>query len=162
MQGQVFLGKNAAPPRQHVVATRDRMDEAFDRIRAVRDKRYKYIRNFHPELSRAQPIASLEETPTMRVWRRLHAEGRLNGPHSLFFAPTKPAEELYDLDTDPHEIKNLADSPEHQRKLTQLRSTLDQWIAETKDLGAVPEIELIGRGLVKNVVKEYTRRKTIA
>jgi uncharacterized sulfatase len=162
MQGQVFLGPHMAPPRQHVVAARDRMDEAFDRIRAVRDKRYKYIRNFHPELSRAQPIASLEETPTMRVWRRLHAEGRLNGPHSLFFDPTKPAEELYDLDTDPHEIKNLADSPEHQRKLTQLRSTLDQWIAETKDLGAVPEIELIGRGLVKNVVKEYTRRKTIA
>ena len=65
------------------------------------------------------------------------------------------------MDTDPHEIHNLADSPIHNRKLIELRAALDQWMEETKDLGAVPEIELIDRGLVKNVMKEYTRRNKI-
>ena len=162
MQGQAFLGPNPAPPRKYVVAARDRLDEAIDRIRAVRDKRYKYIRNFHPELPRAQRIAYVEEMPTMQLWRRWHAEGRLQGPQADFFAPSKPAEELYDLDTDPQEIKNLADSPQHRDKLIELRAVLDQWMEETHDLGAVPETELIRRGLVKNVLKAYEQRKTIA
>jgi uncharacterized sulfatase len=162
MQGQVFLGPRRAQPRKYVVAARDRLDEAFDRIRAVRDKDYKYIRNFHPELPCTQPIAYVEEMPTMRVWRRLHAEGGLNGPRDLFFALTKLPEELYDLRSDPHEINNLADSPKHQEKLIELREVLDRWLAETKDLGAVPEIELIRRGLVKDVVTEYARRRKIA
>jgi arylsulfatase A-like enzyme len=161
MQGQVFLGPDTESERKYVFAARDRMDEAFDRIRAVRDNRYKYILNFHPELPFAQRIAYLEEMPTMQLWRRLHAEGRLHGPQKNFFAPTKPAEELYDLDADPHEINNLADSPDHVEKLIELRAALDHWMEETRDLGGVPESELIRRGLVKNVVKGYEQRKTI-
>ena len=57
---------------------------------------------------------------------------------------------------------NLADSPKHLEKLLELRGVLDQWVEETKDLGAVPETELIRRGLVKNVLKAYEQRKTIA
>jgi len=162
MQGQVFLGPDAVAGRKYVFAARDRMDEAFDRIRAVRDKRFKYIRNYHPEVPCMQPIGSLEEMPTMRVWRGLHAEGQLRGPPNHVFAPIKPAEELFDLEIDPHEINNLADSAGHQQKLVELRSALEEWMAETKDLGAVSESELIGRGLVKDVVKEYRRRKNIA
>jgi N-sulfoglucosamine sulfohydrolase len=162
MQGQVFLGPDVVSERKYVFAARDRMDEAFDRIRAVRDNRYKYIRNFHPELPYAQRIAYLEEMPTMQLWRRWHAEGRLHGPQQHFFAATKPAEELYDLDTDPHEINNLADSPDHREKLVELQGALDQWMEESKDLGVVPETELIHRGLVKNVQKGYEQRKTIA
>ena len=86
----------------------------------------------------------------------------MQGPQADFFAPSKPAEELYDLDTDPQEIKNLADSPQHRDKLIELRAVLDQWMEETHDLGAVPETELIRRGLVKNVLKAYEQRKTIA
>ena len=41
-------------------------------------------------------------------------------------------------------------------------AVLDQWMEETHDLGAVPETELIRRGLVKNVLKAYEQRKTIA
>ncbi|MCA1807893.1 MAG: sulfatase [Lentisphaerae bacterium] len=50
LQGRAFLGPQTALPREYVYATRDRYDEAYDMIRAVRDKRWKYIRNLRPDL----------------------------------------------------------------------------------------------------------------
>lgn len=158
MQGQVFLG-DGAKERKYVFAARDRMDETYDRIRCVRDRRYKYIRNYHPELPYAQHIEYMDEMPTMKVWRRLHAEGKLTGAAALFFRPTKPKEELYDLEKDPHEIDNIIDRPEHRAKLAELRAALDQWLLDTNDLGAVPETELIRRGLVEDRLKEYEERR---
>ncbi len=158
IQGQVFLGPKAAPERKYVFAARDRMDETYDRIRSVRSRQFQYIRNFHPELPYAQRISYAEEMPTLQVWRRLNAEGRLLGPQKLFFAPSKPREELYDINADPHEIHNLADSTEHQAVLKELRAALDKWPEETHDLGAVPEAELIKRGLVKDVSDRYADR----
>lgn len=158
MQGQVFLGPSVKP-REYVFAARDRMDETYDRIRSVRDRRYKYIRNFHPELPYAQRIAYMELMPTMQVWRRLHREGKLTVAARLFFAPVKPKEELYDLDSDPHEIRNLADSPDYPRVLQKLRGVLDRWIAETRDMGDIAEVELIRRGLVKDMLAEYEERR---
>jgi len=48
MQGRAFLGANLKPPRQYIYGARDRMDERYDIIRSVRDKRYRYIRNYEP------------------------------------------------------------------------------------------------------------------
>jgi hypothetical protein len=76
-----------------------------DRIRCVRDKQFKYIRNFEPQLPYAQRVAYGEEMPTMRVWRKWNAEGKLNAAQRLFFAPAKPREELYDCSADPHEAR---------------------------------------------------------
>jgi N-sulfoglucosamine sulfohydrolase len=158
LDGQVFLGPRRAADRKYIYAARDRMDEAYDRIRCVRDLRYKYIRNFHPELPYAQRIDYMEEMPTTRVWREWNASGKLRGPQRLWFSKTKPPEELYDLERDPHEINNLANSSRHQHKLRELRSALDGWIAETGDLGAVPETELIAWGLVADKLSEYQAR----
>jgi N-sulfoglucosamine sulfohydrolase len=158
-QGQVFLGPNKADARKYVFSGRDRMDETFDRIRSVRNERYRYIRNFHPELPYAQWINYMDEMPIMQVWRKLAFEGKLNDVQKAFFARTKPKEELYDLEKDPYEIKNLAESPKHQAVMKELREALDRWIVDTKDLGAVSEQELIDRGLVKDVLnKEYAER----
>ncbi len=157
MQGQVFLGDNVKE-RQYVYACRDRMDETFDRIRAVRDTRYKYIRNFYPELPYAQYIDYMDQMPTCQVWRKWNAEGKLNEVQKLWFAPTKPKEELYDTQTDPHEVRNLVDSPAHQEKLKELRAALDKWMADTKDLGGVPETELVKKGIVVDRIAEYEAR----
>jgi uncharacterized sulfatase len=159
MQGQVILGPKTAPERKYIFAARDRMDETYDRIRSVRDKRFQYIRNFHPELPYAQRIAYMEEMPTMRVWRKLNAEGKLNAVQKQFFAPTKPPEELYDVEADPDEVNNLVGDPRYQEKLKELRDVLDQWLVETGDLGAIPERELIKRGLVADRLAEYEKRK---
>ncbi len=135
MQGQVFLGNNVKE-RSYVYACRDRMDETFDRIRAVRDKRYKYIRNFYPELPYAQYIGYAELMPTLQVMRKWNEAGKLNDVQKLWFAPVKPKEELYDTQDDPHEVNNLVDSPAQQEKLKELRAALDRWMLDTKDLGA--------------------------
>jgi len=159
MQGQVIIGPQTAPERKYIFAARDRMDETYDRIRTVRDKRFQYIRNFHPELPYAQRIAYMEEMPTMQVWRKLNAEGKLTGPQKLFFAPTKPREELYDVEADPDEVNNLADKAPYQDKLEELRAALDKWITDTWDMGGIPETELIQRGIVADRLQEYELRK---
>jgi N-sulfoglucosamine sulfohydrolase len=152
MQGRPFLGAQAAARRTFQIAHRDRMDEAHDTIRAVRDQRYKYIRNFFPGRPAAQHIDYLEEMPTMREWRRLYKEHyNANGPHYgralnpvqlLHLLPEKPREELYDLTSDPHEVENLAGSPRHMATLRRMRAILTRWQRETGDLGLVPEAEL--------------------
>jgi uncharacterized sulfatase len=158
MQGRSFLGEGVKE-RNYVYAARDRMDETFDRIRAVRDKRFKYIRNYYPELPYAQTILYMDEMPTMKVWRQWNAEGKLTGPQKNFFAATKPKEELYDCNNDPHEVSNLADDPKHVEKLNELRGALDKWVRDTKDLGEVHEDELIRRGLVVDRIStEYAER----
>jgi N-sulfoglucosamine sulfohydrolase len=158
MQGQVFLGPKTAPERKYIFAARDRMDEAPDRIRTVRSKRFQYIRNFHPELPYAQRIDYMEMMPTMKVWRTLNYEGKLNAPQKLFFQPTKPAEELYDTGADPHEINNLAGKPEHESVLREMRAALDHWIVETRDMGSIKEEEMVRRGIVADKLEEYARR----
>ena len=145
MQGQAFLGSQKAPSREYVYAARDRMDETYDLIRAVRDRRYKYLRNYMPEKTYAQTINYMELMPTTQEWRRLHAEGKLEGPQKIYFSESKPVEELYDTEADPHEVVNLADSPEHQEVLLRLRREHERWRKDTNDLGLIPEPELMER-----------------
>jgi uncharacterized sulfatase len=148
-------------PRKYAFSARDRMDEAPDRVRSVRSARYRYVRNHHPELPYFQYINYLDEMPIMRTWRRLAFEGKLNKAQMLFMSRTKPKEELYDLETDPHEINNLigAESNAIQKVRAELSGALDTWIKDTGDLGEVPERELIGRGIVKDVLStEYESR----
>ena len=145
VQGKPFLGPNLPPPREYVFGARDRMDERYDVIRAVRDKRYKYIRNYEPWKTYYQYMNTAEQGATMREIRRVHAEGKLPPAAAKFMAPTKPTEELYDLKNDPHELANLAESPEHREILGRMREAHLAWVLETKDLGLIPEPEIAAR-----------------
>jgi len=142
IQGVPFLGAQAGPPREAVYGIRDRMDERTDFTRAVRDKRYKYIRNYLPHLPWAAEIDYMNEMPTMKEYRRLAAEGKLSPTAALFMRPTKPFEELYDTEADPHEVKDLATDPAHHETLERLRNLHLTWMRETKDLGLLPEAEI--------------------
>lgn len=141
-QGAAFLGERAGAPRKYVYGIRDRMDERYDLTRAVRDARWKYLRNYRPELPYAQPIEYTEEMPTMREWRRLAAEAKLAGPAAFFMQPTKPVEELYDTEADSDEVNNLASREEYRDVLERLRAAHVQWVRETRDLGFLPEAEM--------------------
>jgi uncharacterized sulfatase len=159
MQGRVFLGEKTQPAPKYVFSCRDRMDEVYDRVRSVRGERYRYVRNFHPELPYMQWLNYLDEMPIQKDWRRLAFEGKLNPVQMQWWARTKPKEELYDLRSDPYEVKNLAGSPEHEGTLKEMRAALEKWIKDTKDLGEVPEQELIDRGLVRDLLNnEYAER----
>ena len=139
MQGRAFLGGARSDPPKFIFAARDRMDEVYDLIRAVRDQRFKYIRNYEPYKPYAQRLTYMEHMPTMQDWRRLHAAGELSGPPALFFRPQKPIEELYDTDADPDEIHNLADDPEYANVLARVRAAHETWRRETNDLCLIPE-----------------------
>jgi len=146
MEGKVFLEPDReslckpARRREYVVAARDRCDETVDRIRCVRTKQYKYIRNFMPERPYTQKNAYKERSyPMLNLMKELHAQGKLTAVQALFMAPRKPDEELYDIQNDPYEVSNLAASPGHQRTLKKMRAILDEWIKETSDMGQFPE-----------------------
>jgi uncharacterized sulfatase len=139
MQGQPFLGPNLPPAREYVFGARDRMDERYDIIRSVRDKRYRYIRNYEPFKTYYQYMNTPEKGKTMQEIRRVHAAGQLPAAAALFMAEAKPVEELYDLQADPHEIHNLAQDPGHQATLERMRGVQLQWARDTRDLGLIPE-----------------------
>ncbi len=154
IEGRPLFGPDYKP-RDYIIAARDRCDETLECIRCVRDRHYKYIRNYYPNRSHAQPNQYKDGKLIMQTMRRLFAEGKLKAIQARVFAPTRPVEELYDLQNDPHEIRNLADSPKHQDTLKRLRGVLVKWMSETKDLGLVPEPEL------EELAKKYDSRYAI-
>ena len=144
MQGQAFLGPRSAPARRYVYASRDRHDEAYDMVRAVRDSRYKYIRNCRPDLPYLLWVPYHNRHPIVEEMWRLYLAGELSGPQLLMFQP-RPVEELYDTQTDPHEIDNLAADPTHAEELLRLRAALDGWLSDVGDLGKLDEAQMVRR-----------------
>lgn len=139
VQGQPFLGSNLPEPRDYVYGARDRMDERYDIIRMVRDKRFRYIRNYEPLKTFYQYMNTPEKGATMAELRRLHEAGKLPPAAERLFAKQKPVEELYDCRADPHEINNLAADPKFSDVLAKMRDVHLQWVQDTKDLGLIPE-----------------------
>jgi arylsulfatase A-like enzyme len=155
LQGQVFLGARAALPREYVFGARDRCDETPFRFRTVRDARYRYIRNFTPDRPFLQSNRYKETSyPVWNLMKLLHEKGALNEVQETLCRPTMPAEELYDLERDPHEIHNLAGQREHQATQARLRKVLEDWIASTDDQGRFPEPPELIRS--QGVTKEAT------
>lgn len=140
MQGRILYGPHADPPRRYVFGGRDRGDETALRIRTVRDERFRYLRNYHPE----RPFLQLNRYkewsyPVLALMRELHARGQLDPLQAVLLAPSRPAEELYDVQADPYETQNLVGSEEHRADLDRLRAALDGWIEEADDQGRFPE-----------------------
>ena len=140
MQGHAFMGKYETAPRPYLFGFRGRMDERYDLVRSVRNQRFIYIRNFMPHLIYGQYIDYMFQTPTTRVWKQLYDEGELQPPQTYFWEP-KPPEELYDLQTDKSEVKNLVSSPEHQAVLRELRQALREHTLRIRDVGFLSEAE---------------------
>src|SRR5262249_14880639 len=120
------------------------MDERYDLIRSVRDHRYRYIRNYMPQLPwfREQHISYMYEMPTMSAWQKLADRGELRGSPAVFMASRKPMEELYDVAADPSEVCNLAAMPEHRATLERLGRVPREWQEAILDLGLLPEADL--------------------
>lgn len=140
MQSEVFLGPHASPPRKYAFSARDRCDDVPQRIRSVRSARYRYIRNFMPEIPFRHPSAYKDRSyPVMALMRQLHAQGKLTPPQATLMAPRLPDEELYDLENDPFEIHNLATDPQHESLRQEMSAALDAWIESSNDQGRTPE-----------------------
>jgi arylsulfatase A-like enzyme len=146
MQGQAFLGKyKALNERKYIHAAADRFDGFTDAIRAVREERFKYIRNYRPEQGYYLPVEYRERIPTMQELLRLRDEGTLDSIQALWFREHKDLEELYDCTTDPYELDNLAQDPAYSEKMEELRTEMDRWLKEIGDFPNLPDKELIAQ-----------------
>lgn len=148
-----FLGPFAAPPREFVHGARDRVDEALDLSRSVRDGRFLYIRNYMPHLPHLAPEGFSDQSPLRQELVRMARAGEMAFA-GVFGAPRKPAEELYDTERDPWQMHNLVDNPAAAGALKRLRAEHRRWMAEIRDLGFLPEwraaqLSALGRPVVE-------------
>jgi uncharacterized sulfatase len=111
-------------------------------MRAVRDTRYKLIRNLAPQ--NTYSIGGIHQGEPITSWQ---ADAR-NDPKlaaRVEWLFHRPAEEFYDLQTDPYEMKNLAEDPKLAEIKTRLGRQLDVWMAQQGDKGMETELKATSR-----------------
>ena len=140
MQGSAFLGRQKTKDPEYVFLTRQRMDERYDLIRAVRDKEYRYIKNYMPFRATMQYLRTLFSTPSTKSWADAYNAGQTNEVQSKFFHE-KPVEELYDVEKDPWEVNNLAADPAYKDILERMRLAEADYRRQIRDVGLIPEDE---------------------
>lgn len=152
-EGRPFLGRRKASPRTHVFLYRDRMDERYDMVRAIRDGAFRYIRNYSPHRPWGQHYTyAFQVLPSMRSWYAEFTAGRCNAIQAAYWNP-KPGEEFYRIADDPHEVHNLIGSAEHAERISRLRDALHAEILATRDVGFIPEgmfPRLAGQGTIRD------------
>lgn len=141
MQGIPFCGTSEGPAKDYLYGYRGRMDERIDMVRSCTDGRFVYMRHFYPDRPYLKHVDYMFQTPTTRIWKQMYDEGKLNEAQAKFWQP-KPDEELFDLQSDPDEVVNLATDPDQAERLNAMRSALKQWMIQTRDLGVLPEAEM--------------------
>lgn len=134
MQGRSFtplLSDPTATLRDYVFAEHNWHDYQCHE-RSVRDQRYLYIRNSLPHLP-ATPPADAVMSPTYAAMRQLFSAGKLTPPQQSCFLSPRVAEELYDVQEDPHCLTNLASAADGAATLERMRAAVDDWIERTND-----------------------------
>ncbi len=129
--------------RKYIFGARDRADDMYDLSRAVFDGRYLYIRHYMPHMIPMQEglIMGPYRKESHKELYRVHNAGQDTQQSAKLWQP-RPHEELYDIQTDPHELDNIADQTEYKNIKTQLAQRLRQWILETRDSGFLTEPEM--------------------
>ncbi len=161
MDGKPFLGKGTTAEelsgRDEAFGYADRFDEKYDFVRTLRKGKWKYVRNyqaFYPD--------GLQNNYRYRMlafaeWRNLYKAGKLNAEQSQFFE-RRPPEQLFDLESDPHEVRDLSSDPKHKDVLAQMRVGLRQKVKRIHDLSFYPESHMAAEALGDGVA--YGRRHT--
>lgn len=139
MEGRPIFGEDSGEVRQYIFGARDRIDERFDLVRSVRNSRFRYVRNLMPWRPALQHKSYAERNATRQEMRRLLGTNNLPPEIAQFFTAPRPSEELYDLTSDPWELKNLVAAPEHQQVLNELRAQCDRWQIDVRDAHLIPE-----------------------
>ena len=148
--GKAFLGKGISARdlagRDETFGYADRFDEKYDLVRFMRKGKYTYIRNlqgFYPDaLQNNYRYKMLAYTE----WRELFKAGKLNAAQSQFHQ-RRPAEQLFDVEADPHEINNLSESPKYAKVLSQLREGMKKKLRQINDLSFYPESHMVKAAL---------------
>ena len=142
-QGKSFLGNNKSKiKRKYLFTASDRFDEHTDRIRAVKTKAFKYIKNYNIDKSHALDLAYRNQMTLMQHLNKLNDSNLLSPDQKLWFQVPKSREEFYDLKNDPFELNNLIGETKYLKEIQDLRFQLDNWMEKINDLGDIPEKDL--------------------
>lgn len=159
MQGKIFLGPGREEPRQFVFSGRDRGDETVDRVRTIRSRRYRYIRNYYPGKPFFQTNRyKLANYPIIWAMHDLHRQGELTERQAFYMRSERTAEELYNVIRDPWEMDNLYRSKAHKEILDQMRMRLDRWVGRIDDQGRFPEDPEVYEYYDEQMEKNYSEQ----
>jgi len=125
-------------------------------IRSVRDARYRYVRNFTPEMTFRNAAT---EDPVFKTWEKMAAAGDVHAQRLVHDYQHRPAEELFDCEADPWNRNNLANDPKFAEQLAALRAQLDGWMKQQGDAGQATEMKALER-MPKNVPAEDAPKKS--
>ena len=143
-QGIAFLGSEKSKnKRKYSYSASDRFDEVIDKIRAVKTKKYKYIRNYDTNKPHALNNSYRNQMALMRHLTALNDSNLLSAEQKLWFNVPKNPEEFYDLENDPFELNNLIGEKKYSKEIENLRIQLDNWIDQINDPVNIPEKELV-------------------
>ncbi len=123
--------------RQWVASAKDRMDHTIDRVRSIRTDRFRYTHNYKLDRIFLQPQYR-DPKDYVKNLRELYARRELSPKLTDIYFGERPAEELYDVIADPHQLHNLARDPAHQHILQRHQQLLGNWLAQG-DMGAGEE-----------------------
>ena len=137
-QGRVFLGDAVEEAPKYHLSFRERADECSDNVRGMRDHRYAYIKNYMPWAPNGQRLRYMWTMVGTRAWEQHYLAGKCDDVTGRFFKP-RPSEEFYDTEADFHNINNLADDPQHQAKIAELKLAMRKKQLELFDSGLLPE-----------------------
>lgn len=152
LDGTPFLGKFATQRddyrRNHAFSHADRFDAVYDRVRSVRDERYRYLRNYVQDKPYLIANAYRERIPMTADLYSLRETGAQNPQQWQMAATHRPMEEFYDTKNDPWETNNLASDPKFAPKMHEMRQVLQEWVDDTGDLGLIlPESKMVKENL---------------
>jgi len=139
--GRIFLGDKIEPAPENILLFSNRFDECPDMRRAITDGRWKYIRNYQPDRPRYQMLRYIWNQEGQQSQFQAFKEGKTTPVQSAQFQDQIP-EELFDTQSDPHEVNNLAADSRFSKKLTAMRSELDRQIIACGDIGFMPEPQM--------------------
>lgn len=110
-------------------------------IRAVRTNRWKYIRNLKPEAVHTTHMDRAKPQDGSAYWKSWVEKAKTDPAAAAVVERyrRRSAEELYDLDSDPFELRNLAADAQYAETLAGLRARVDAWMTEQGDLGLKTE-----------------------
>jgi arylsulfatase A-like enzyme len=143
LDGRSFTKVLAGEATQH----RDRMfntqsgDGDFNVYpsRSLRTREWKYILNLHPEFQHHTHDSRNRNGQGILYWKTWHDEAKTNPAAAAVVRRfiERPAEELYDLKSDPHEMHNLAADPKQASRLASMRADVKEWMKQQGDTQTV-------------------------
>lgn len=154
LKGRVLMGEKRSKPTDHLILSADRSDNGIDMVRSITNGKYMYSRNFMPWMPEARYIRYMEIADIKQIMRKDLADKKLNPLQKSIFED-RPAEFLFDIESDVWETNNLVENPEYKTVLGKMRKQLDEEIMKSRDILFLPEYEI---GLISKTGTAYEFR----